>query len=286
MPKIGVIGGTGLYEIEGFSVRESVELSTPFGAPSDRYTLGMLGGVEVAFLPRHGAGHRYSPSDVNYRANIFGFKLLGCERLIGVSAVGSMKEDVPPGDLVLPDQFIDRTCGRPRTFFGDGIVAHISFAEPVCRTSLEVLARAAREEGIVHQVNGVYLCIEGPQFSTRAESELFRSWKVDVIGMTNLPEARLAREAEICYATIALATDYDCWHAAVASVNVEDVVRILAENVAKAKRVIARAVPVLAQEKRDCPCADALDGAILTAPERIPRAAKERLRPLIGKYVH
>jgi 5'-methylthioadenosine phosphorylase len=285
MAKIGIIGGSGLYDFEEFQAREEKRLSTPFGAPSDAYILGTLGGVEVAFLSRHGRGHKLSPSEINYRANILGFKLLGCERVLSVSAVGSMRRKIHPGELVMVDQFIDWTKTRERSFFGQGCVAHVAFAEPICGAAHDALVEAAEAEEIPHHRKGTYICIEGPQFSMRAESELFRTFGVDVIGMTNLPEAKLAREAELCYATIALATDYDCWNEEHANVTVEEVIRTLTDNVQKAKRVLARAVPALAAEARTCACGKALESAIMTRPDAIPAEARERLAAVIGRLV-
>ena len=283
MAKIGIIGGSGLYDFEGFEAREERRLDTPFGAPSDAYVIGKLGGADVAFLSRHGRGHKVSPSEINYRANIYGFRALGCERVVSVSAVGSMRRRVRPGDLVLVDQFIDWTKTRKTTFFGDGVVAHVAFAEPCCGQVREGLTRACEEEAVRFHRKGTYICIEGPQFSMRAESELFRGFGVDVIGMTNLPEAKLAREAELCYATVALATDYDCWNEAHATVTVDEVVKTLLENVAKAKRVLARAIPALAAAPRACKCGLALDGAIMTDKGQIPAEAKKRLGLLLER---
>lgn len=285
MAKIGIIGGSGLYDFEGFEAREEKKLDTPFGAPSDAYIIGRLGGIEVAFLSRHGRGHRLSPSEIPFRANIHGFKQLGVERILSVSAVGSMRRKLIPGELVVVDQFLDWTRGRPRSFFGDGVVAHIPFADPCCEGVREALIESCRLEAIAFHRRGTYVCIEGPQFSMRAESELFRSFKVDVIGMTNLPEARLAREAELCYGTLALATDYDCWNEEHATVTVAEVVKTLAENVAKAKKVLARVIPALADQPRACRCGEALRNAIMTDPKVIPAEAKKRLALLIGKYV-
>jgi 5'-methylthioadenosine phosphorylase len=285
MAKIGIIGGSGLYDFEGFAAREERKVETPFGAPSDAYILGTLGGVDVAFLSRHGRGHRLSPSEIPFRANIYGFRALGCERVLSVSAVGSMRRKIKPGDLVFVDQFIDWTRARERSFFGQGAVAHVAFADPCCATSREALLAAAEEEVVPHHRKGTYICIEGPQFSMRAESELFRSFRVDVIGMTNMPEAKLAREAELCYATIALATDYDCWNTEAGHVTVEEVVKTLLGNVAKAKRVLARAIPVLARAPRDCACKDALKNAIMTDPKAIPAETKKRLGLLVERYL-
>jgi 5'-methylthioadenosine phosphorylase len=282
---IGVIGGSGLYEMEGLSDIRPVAVDTPFGVPSDDYVTGVLNGVKMVFLPRHGRGHRLLPSEVNYRANIFGMKKLGVDRIISVSAVGSMKEDIPPGDIVIPDQFIDRTRGlRKDTFFGDGVVAHVAFADPVCADLSAVLYAAARKAGATVHRGGTYLCMEGPAFSTRAESLLYRSFGVAVIGMTNLTEAKLAREAEICYGTIALSTDYDCWHEQHDDVSVEAIVAIIRQNVAMAKNIIRHAVSEIAGE-RSCPCATALQHAVITDRSAIPEEAKQRLAVILGRYL-
>ncbi len=287
-PVIGVIGGSGLYEIEGLADVREVILETPFGDPSDAYVTGTLDGAKMVFLPRHGRGHRLLPSEVNYRANIYGMKMLGVEQIISVSAVGSMREDIVPGHIVVPDQFFDRTTGkRASTFFGQGIVGHVQFADPVCKELSQVLVDAAREVGATVHQGGTYICIEGPNFSTRAESKIFRQWGVDIIGMTNLPESRLAREAEICYGTVALATDYDCWHEGHADVSVDAVVAIIKQNVATARNIIkAAAKAMVAQQRgRACACASALQYAIMTDPARIPEQTYAALQPLIGKYV-
>ncbi len=281
---VGVIGGSGLYEMEGLEKVETVSLSTPFGEPSDSFVTGTLEGVKVAFLPRHGRGHRIQPSSLNFRANIYGMKLLGVQWIIGVSAVGSMKETIHPGDMIIPDQFIDRTVGRPSTFFSEGIVGHVSVADPVCPDLSRILFQAGKQVGAKVQRGGTYICIEGPQFSTRAESKLYRSWDVDVIGMTNLPEAKLAREAEICYATIAFATDYDCWHQEAGDVSIGDVLRILAESTKTAKLAIREAVKHLPDE-RPCPCATALKYALITDRSMISEKTKKDLAPIIGKYI-
>lgn len=281
--KIGVIGGSGLYEMEGLRRPKAVKIKTPFGSPSDSYHLGELDGVSVAFLARHGKGHRITPTEINFRANIYGMKMLGVERILSVSAVGSMKEEIHPGELVIPDQFYDHTRRRVSTFFGDGVVAHVAFADPVCGELARVVHRAAQSQGVRVHSGGTYLCIEGPQFSTRAESRIYRQWGVDVIGMTNVTEAKLAREAEICYTTLALVTDYDCWHQAEEDVTVEAVVAILQKNVEMAKKVIRQCVSSIPEARR-CPCADALKNAILTSPRIIPQKARQRLKPIIGKY--
>ena len=283
-PVIGIIGGSGLYEMEGLTHLREERVPTPFGDPSDAYILGRLEGRPVAFLARHGRGHRLLPSELNFRANIYGFKTLGVQWIISASAVGSMREAIRPADIVVPDQFFDRTKARASTFFGDGLVAHVSFADPVCPQLSDHLSRAGREAGATVHRGGTYLCIEGPQFSTRAESRIYRGWGVDVIGMTNLQEAKLSREAEICYATMALVTDYDVWHETEGDVSVEKVVAILHKNVATAKAIIRRVLPVI-QGDRSCVCAHALKDAIITAPEAIAEAAKQRLWPLVGKYL-
>ncbi len=281
---VGIIGGSGLYEIEGLEQVQTVSLKTPFGDPSDSFVVGRLGGIRVAFLPRHGRGHRIHPSGLNFRANVYGMKLLGAQWIIGVSAVGSMKESIHPGDMIVPDQFIDMTKDRPNTFFSNGVVCHVTFADPVCPTLAQILCQKGREAGAKVHENGTYLCIEGPQFSTRAESRLFRSWGVDVIGMTNMPEAKLAREAEICYATMAFATDYDCWHESTGDISIREVLRILAQSTKTAKEIIREAVQDLPQE-RSCPCATALEHALITNRKLIPEKTKKDLEPIIGKYI-
>jgi 5'-methylthioadenosine phosphorylase len=281
---VGVIGGSGLYEMEGLQEVRAITLNTPFGHPSDSFVTGRLEGMKVAFLPRHGRGHRIAPSFVNFRANIFGMKMLGVQWIIGVSAVGSMKESIHPGDMIIPDQFIDRTTGRPSTFFSDGIAGHVSFADPVCPELSEILHQAGKEAGATVQKGGISLCIEGPQFSTRAESRLYRAWGVDVIGMTNLPEAKLAREAEICYATIAFVTDYDCWYGEAGDVSVTEILRILSESTKTAKSAIRRALGRI-PDRRECPCATALQHALITDRKMIPEKTKRDLEPIIGKYM-
>ncbi len=282
---IGVIGGSGLYEMEGLEDIRRIRVETPFGEPSDEYVTGSLHGVAMAFLPRHGRGHRLLPSEVNYRANIYGMKKLGVERIISVSAVGSMKEIIAPGHIVIPDQFIDRTKGvRRDSFFGDGIVAHAGFADPVCPSLSETLFEAARGVGAVVHRGGTYVCMEGPAFSTRAESLMYRGLEAAVIGMTNLTEAKLAREAEICYGIIALSTDYDCWHEHHDDVTVEAIVRIIHQNVAMAKNIIRRAVADLAAA-RTCACGSAMQHAVITDRSVIPAATKEKLAPIVGKYL-
>ena len=282
--RIGVIGGSGLYAMEGLEHVREVQVDTPFGPPSDAYIVGTLQGRDLVFLPRHGRGHRIAPASLNFRANIYGLKALGVEWVISVSAVGSMREEIRPGDLVLPDQFIDRTHSRPSTFFDQDVVAHVAFADPVCKVMAQALYAAASQEGATVHGSGTYLCIEGPQFSTRAESRLYRQWGVDIIGMTNLPEARLAREAELCYATLALATDYDCWHESASDVDIGSILAILQRNVQLAQQVIASTVSQL-QGERSCACRTALQYALITAPAMIPAAAKERLGLLISRYM-
>ncbi|GBD38661.1 S-methyl-5'-thioadenosine phosphorylase [bacterium HR37] len=284
MKTVGVIGGSGLYEMEGLEDVHSVKVETPWGFPSDEFVVGTLGEVRLVFLPRHGRGHRIMPSEINFRANIYGMKKLGVEWIVSVSAVGSMREEIAPGHIVIPSQFFDNTKGRVSTFFGDGIVAHVSMADPVCPNLLEVLYEASKRAGAVVHKGGVYLCIEGPQFSTRAESNIYRKWGVDVIGMTNMPEAKLAREAEICYATLALSTDYDCWHEVHSDVTVEDVVEVLTKNVELAKQIIKEAV-CLISEQRDCICSNALRDAIITSKDAISDDVKKKLELIIGRYI-
>jgi len=282
--EIGIIGGSGLYDMAGLSNREEVSLDTPFGAPSGPYVTATLRGRRVAFLARHGAGHRILPSELNFRANIFGFKMLGVQRILSASAVGSLREDYKPLDIVVPDQFFDRTAGRVSTFFGRGIAAHVGFAHPVCGELASVAVAAATAVGARVHGTGTYVCMEGPAFSTLAESQAYRSWGFDIIGMTNLQEAKLAREAEICYATIALVTDYDCWHPAHDSVTVELIIANLVENAATAQAIIADAVARM-PAARGCACGRALETAIITRPEQIPAAVKQALAPIIGKYI-
>ncbi|HEY4720095.1 MAG TPA: S-methyl-5'-thioadenosine phosphorylase [Candidatus Methylomirabilis sp.] len=283
-PVIGIIGGSGLYEMEGITHLREERVTTPFGDPSDAYILGRLDGHTVAFLARHGRGHRLLPSELNFRANIYGFKVLGVQWIISASAVGSMREEIRPSDIVVPDQFFDRTRARASTFFGDGVVAHVSFADPVCPDLSELLFGVGRDLGARMHKGGTYLCMEGPQFSTRAESRIYRSWGVDVIGMTNLQEAKLSREAEMCYATMALVTDYDVWHEAEGDVTVEKVIAILHKNVATAKAIVRGVIPKIRPD-RSCGCASALKDAIITAPQAIPEATKKKLWPFIGKYL-
>ncbi len=282
---IGIIGGSGFYEMEGLRDVEEITVDTPFGKPSDAFLLGTLEGVRVAFLARHGRGHRLMPTELPFRANIYAMKLLGVERIISVSAVGSLQEKYAPLDIVIPDQFFDRTRQRPSTFFGDGIVAHISFADPVCPVVSDALERAARQiAGLRVHRGGTYVCIEGPAFSTRAESHVYRAWGMDIIGMTNLQEAKLAREAEICYATLALVTDYDCWHPDHDSVTVEMVLEYLNRNTANAKRIVRTAVALLAETSGACRCQSALRHAIQTDRAAIPPETLRRLSAILRKY--
>lgn len=279
---VGVIGGSGLYDMEGLASTRSIRVRTPFGAPSDAITVGSLEGIRVAFLSRHGRGHLLNPSGINYRANIFALKSLGVSHVISISAVGSMKESIHPGDVVVPDQFIDLTKRRVSTFFDNGIVAHVAFGEPICAELRQALLAAGEKAGANVHRSGTYLCMEGPQFSTKAESRLYRQWGVDVIGMTNMPEAKLAREAELCYATLSLVTDYDCWHETEEAVTVEAVLGTLHRNVALAQQILRSAMPSFA-DPIDCSCHRALDNAILTAPNRIPAAVRKKLAVLIDR---
>ncbi len=283
-PTIGIIGGSGLYDMPELTDREERVIATPFGEPSGPYVIATLRGRRVAFLARHGAGHRLSPSELNYRANIYGFKVLGVERILSASAVGSLKEEYRPLDILVPDQFFDRTKGRASTFFGNGIVAHIAFAHPVCGHLAAIAADSAAAVGATVHRGGTYVNMEGPQFSTLTESRLYRQWGMDVIGMTNLQEAKLAREAEICYATLALVTDYDCWHPEHDSVTVDLIVANLTQNAVTAQKTIAEAVGRLDGE-RACACKDALATAIITRPDQVPDRAKRELAPIIGRYV-
>jgi 5'-methylthioadenosine phosphorylase len=284
IPRIGIIGGSGLYDMAELSDREERALTTPFGDPSGPYVLATLRGRRVAFLARHDAGHRLLPSELNFRANIYGFKTLGVEWILSASAVGSLREDYKPQDLVVPNQFYDRTRGRISTFFGDGIVAHVGFAHPFCGPLSAILFDAGKRAGATVHPGGTYVCMEGPQFSTIAESNSYRAAGFDIIGMTNLQEAKLAREAEICYSTLALVTDFDCWHPDHESVTIEMIVENVTKNAATAQQVMALAVEQLPIERR-CECARALATAILTRPDAISAAAKERLRPIVGKYL-
>jgi 5'-methylthioadenosine phosphorylase len=282
--EIGIIGGSGLYDMAELADREELTISTPFGDPSGPYVLGTLRGRRVAFLARHGRGHHLMPSELNFRANVFGFKTLGVERIVSASAVGSLKLEYPPQDIVIPDQFFDRTKGRVSTFFGRGLVAHVSFAHPVCGHLSSAAHAAAAAVGARAHLGGTYVCMEGPQFSTLAESQLYRSWGMDVIGMTNLQEAKLAREAEICYATLALVTDYDCWHPGHDSVTVEMIVANLIQNAKTAQAIIAETVGRLGGA-RTCPCATALESAIITSRDAIPAETRDALAPIVGKYL-
>jgi 5'-methylthioadenosine phosphorylase len=282
--EIGIIGGSGLYDMAGLTDRDEITLTTPFGDPSGPYVLATLCGRRVAFLARHGAGHRLMPSELNFRANIYGFKTLGVERLVSASAVGSLKHEYPPQDIVIPDQFFDRTKGRVSTFFGRGLVAHVGFAHPVCADLSRLAHAAATAVGARAHLGGTYVCMEGPQFSTLAESRLYRSWGMDVIGMTNLQEAKLAREAEICYATLALVTDYDCWHPEHDSVTVDLIVANLLQNAKTAQAIIAEVVGRL-EPVRTCPCATALATAIITHRDAIPDQTKQDLAPIVGRYL-
>jgi 5'-methylthioadenosine phosphorylase len=284
IPTIGIIGGSGLYDMAELTDREERRVETPFGDPSAPYVIGTLRGKRVAFLARHGGGHRFMPSELNYRANIFGFKVLGVEYILSASAVGSLQEEYKPMDLVIPDQFVDRTRGRISTFFGNGLVAHVGFAHPFCRPLSEIAFSAAQHAGATVHRGGTYVCMEGPQFSTLAESTLYRSWGMGIIGMTNLQEAKLAREAEICYSTIALVTDYDCWHPSHDEVTVDMIVTNLMQNAMTAQQVIASAVDQLPFD-RSCECATALKHGLITRPEAIPAEARERLAPLVAKYL-
>ncbi len=281
---IGIIGGSGLYSMPGFEAQEEVVLDTPFGPPSDAYVVGKLSGKDVAFLARHGRGHRISPSELNFRANIYGMKMLGVERIVSLSAVGSLKEEHRPLDFVIPDQFFDRTRGRASTFFGDGLVAHISFADPVCPELASLVQTACTSAGVSAKKGGTYLCMEGPAFSTKAESNVYRSWGMDVIGMTNLQEAKLAREAEICYVTVAMVTDYDCWHPDHDAVTVNDIIANLIQNAGNACKVVAAAVAAM-PETRDCKCGSALSHALITDRNTVPDATRQKLALLVSKYL-
>jgi 5'-methylthioadenosine phosphorylase len=281
--KIGIIGGSGLYHMPGFTAEEEVKIATPFGDPSDNYIVGTLAGRPVAFLSRHGRGHRISPSELNFRANIYGMKSLGVERILSLSAVGSLKAEHKPLDFLIPDQFVDRTRGRISTFFGEGLVAHVSFADPVCPELARVVAGSCRTTGVTAKSGGTYLCMEGPAFSTRAESNLYRSWGMDVIGMTNLQEAKLAREAELCYVTIAMVTDYDCWHEDHDAVTVTDILATLQQNAANACQVVLHAVEQM-PAGRNCKCGRALEHALITDKKLVPATTREKLDLIVGKY--
>lgn len=283
-PKIGIIGGSGLYSMPGFTNQREVRVETPFGDPSDAYVVGELEGKPVAFLTRHGRGHRLSPSELNYRANIYGMKKLGVEWIISLSAVGSLKAEHKPLDFVIPSQFVDRTMGRVSTFFGGGLVAHVGFADPVCNGLAKLLHEACLEAGVPSTLGGTYLCMEGPAFSTKAESNLYRSWGMDIIGMTNLQEAKLAREAEICYSTVAMVTDYDCWHPEHDSVSVADIIRNLTHNAGNAAKVVAAAVRLLTVQPRNCACSTALATALITDKKAVPAETYKKLELIVGKY--
>ncbi len=285
--RIGVIGGSGLYQMRELTSVEQRTVETPFGGPSDDFTIGTLSGQRVAFLPRHGRGHTLLPSEIPFRANVYAMKMLGVERIISISAVGSLREELKPLDIVIPDQFFDRTRGRISTFFGGGVAAHVAFADPVCEDLADTIEETARAEaqGIDVHRGGAYVCMEGPAFSTKAESELYRSWNMSVIGMTNLQEAKLAREAEICYTTVAMVTDYDCWHPDHDSVSIEMVIECLSKNSANAQRLVAAVVTRLAGTARTCKCPHSLRHAIITARDKITPEAKLRLKAIIGKYV-
>jgi 5'-methylthioadenosine phosphorylase len=282
--EIGIIGGSGLYSMPGLTDVREITLQSPFGSPSDAYVLGTLEGRKVAFLARHGRGHRILPTELNFRANIHGFKQLGVERILSVSAVGSLKEEHKPMEFLIPDQFVDRTRHRTDTFFGDGVVAHIAFADPVCPQLSEAVAAACEKAKVIGKRGGTYLCMEGPQFSTKAESNLYRSWGMDVIGMTNLQEAKLAREAEICYVTVAMVTDYDCWHPHHDSVTMDQIVAVLTKNAENACNVVRQAVAAMPKE-RGCKCGSALAHSITTDRAKIPQATREKLKLIIGKYL-
>jgi 5'-methylthioadenosine phosphorylase len=282
--EIGVIGGSGLYSLPGLENVNEVPVETPWGEPSDVYILGTMHGRRLAFLARHGRGHRLLPSELNFRANIYGLKKLGVERIISFSAVGSLRQDLPPQTFVLPDQFLDRTRGRVSTFFGNGVVAHIGFSDPICPSLHAVMDRACQAAEVPAHRGGTYVCMEGPAFSTKAESNLYRSWKMDLIGMTNLQEAKLAREAELCYVTVAMVTDYDCWHPDHDAVSVEQILDNLIRNSENAARVLEEAIRSMPQE-RGCACGSALKNAILTDPNKIPASARRNLDLLIGKYL-
>jgi len=281
---IGIIGGTGLYQMDGFTDVREVAVETPFGPPSDSLLVGSLEDRRVAFLPRHGRGHRILPHELNFRANVFAMKKLGVAWILSVSAVGSLKERYEPLHVVVPDQFIDRTRQRKSTFFGNGLVAHVGFAHPFCRNLSKVMAEACADAGATHHVGGTYVCMEGPQFSTLAESELYRSWGADLIGMTNLQEAKLAREAEICYSTLAMVTDYDCWHPDHDAVTAEQIMGVLGRNAETARKVLRAAVRRL-PIPRGCECATALKYALITPPELVPDAVKRELEPIVGRYM-
>ncbi|MSQ24802.1 MAG: S-methyl-5'-thioadenosine phosphorylase [Dehalococcoidia bacterium] len=282
--EIGIIGGSGLYEMAGLTDKQELRVTTPFGDPSDACIVGTLAGRRIAFLPRHGRGHRLNPSQIPFKANIFAMKQLGVGCIVSVSAVGSLSEAIAPLDMVVPDQLIDRTRLRPTTFFEQGLVVHVAFADPFCAKVSGLLARASEQEGVTTHRGGTYLAIEGPQFSTKAESALYRSWGAHIIGMTAAPEAKLAREAEICYATLACSTDYDCWHPDHDSVTADMIIRNLGKNVDRAKAIIQRVAAAIPPQ-RDCSCQHALKSAIVTVPDLIPASVKKQLAPLIGRYI-
>jgi 5'-methylthioadenosine phosphorylase len=282
--RIGIIGGSGLYDMPGLTDRKEIKIETPFGNPSDNFIAGTLASKRVAFLPRHGRGHRHTPSELNFRANIYAMKILGVDQILSVSAVGSLKEEITPLDIVLPDQFVDRTRGRISSFFGAGAVAHIAFADPICPDLLGQVHISAQKAGIHAKKGGTYLCMEGPAFSTKAESNLYRSWGMDIIGMTNLQEAKLAREAEICYVTIALVTDFDCWHESHETVSADMIVNNLQQNCQTAQLIITQAVKDLSDSRR-CQCGEALKYALITDKNLIPNETREKLRCIIGKYL-
>ena len=282
---LGLIGGSGFYQMKGLDKVELMELETPFGKPSDPFYQGRIGEIEVVFLSRHGRGHRILPSEINFRANVFGMKQLGVTHLVSVSTAGSLKEEIHPGELVVPDQFIDRTFKRPETFFGDGMVVHVSLADPVCANLASDLTNAAKTCGAAIHNGGTYLCMEGPQFSTRAESNLYRSWGASVISMSAMQEARLAREAEMCYAALVLVTDYDCWHETAAAVDIGEILRVMKANVDKAQSAVSALAHTLGNRPRTCGCADALKNTIITDRSAIPQRLIDDLRPLVGKYL-
>ncbi len=283
MERIGIIGGSGLYQLDGIKVIDEKTLTTPFGEPSDKYMIASLDGKEIVFLPRHGKKHCFSPSAINYRANIHGMKQLNVGRIISLSAVGSLKEELKPLDFVVPDQFFDRTRRPDQTFFDNGMVAHVSFAAPVCSDLADIVIAACKKAGVTVHAGGTYVNMEGPQFSTLAESKLYRSWNMDIIGMTNMTEARLAREAEICYATLAAVTDYDCWRESEETVTVEVVIDNLRKNVENSKKILRTAITMIGKE-RDCPCKNALKYSLITRPDCMPAGIREKLDLLIGKY--
>jgi len=282
---LGVIGGSGFYQMKGLDKVELMELETPFGRPSDPFYQGRIGEVEVVFLSRHGRGHRILPSEINFRANVFGMKQLGVTHLVSVSTAGSLKEEIHPGELLVPDQFIDRTFKRPETFFGDGLVVHVSLADPVCANLASDLTNAAKTGDAAIHNGGTYLCMEGPQFSTRAESNLYRSWGASVISMSAMQEARLAREAEMCYAALVLVTDYDCWHETAAAVDIGEILRVMKANVDKAQDAVSALAHTLGNRPRTCGCQDALKNTIITDRSAIPQRLIDDLRPLVGKYL-